>query len=72
MEQVEQVQTLHISRDKAVRISSELESYVKNDISKVLTGHLHSFASKAKEIIAVDPQVASHSLNIIPGVKPIV
>ena len=69
LEPVDQVQTLHISEDKAVKIGSELELNVKNDISKVLTQHLDSFASK---IVGVDPQVASHNLNILSGVKPVV
>ena len=71
-EPFDQVQMLHILGDKAVRIGSELEPDVKNDISKVLTQHLDSFASKVTEIIGVDPQVASYSLNILPGVKPVV
>ena len=71
-EPVEQIQTLQISRDKAVWIGSELEPDVKNDITKVLSQHLDSFASKAIKIIGVDPRVTSHSLNILPGMKPIV
>ena len=71
-EPVEQVQTLQISGDKAIRIGSELEPDVKREISKVLTQHSGSFASKATEIIGMDPQVASHSLNILPGTKPVV
>ena len=63
---------LQISGDKVVRIGSELEPDVKNDISKVLTQHLDSFASKATEIVGMDPQVALHSLNILPRVKPVV
>ena len=46
-EPIEQVQTLQISGDKAIRIGSELEPDVKDDVSKVLTRHLDSFASKA-------------------------
>ena len=46
-ELVEQVQILQISGDKAVKIGSELEPDVKDDVSKVLTRHLDSFASKA-------------------------
>ena len=72
LEPVEQVQTHQISGDKAVRIGSELEPNVKRDISKVLTRHSNSFTSKAIKIIGVDPQVASHSLNILPGMKPVV
>ena len=63
---------MQISGDKVVRIGSELEPDVKRDISKVLTQHSYSFASKATEIVGVDPQVASHSLNILPGTKPVV
>ena len=71
-EPVEQVLTLQLSEGKTIRIRSELESDVKRDISKVLTQHSDSFTSKAIEIIGVDPQVASHSLNILPRMKPVV
>ena len=63
---------MQLSEGKTVRIGSELEPDVKRNISKVLTRHSDSFASKATEIIGVDPQVASHSLNILPGTKPVV
>ena len=42
----------------------ELDPNVKDNISKILTQHSDSFTSKATEIIGVDPQIASHSLNI--------
>ena len=71
-ELVDQVQTLQISGDKAVQIGSELELDVKDNICKVLTQHSDSFASKATEIVGVDPQISSHSLNIQPGMKPVV
>ena len=71
-EPVEQVQTLHISGDKIVRIGSKLEPEAREDVSKVLTWHSDSFASKATEIVGVDPQVASHSLNILPGAKLVI
>ena len=71
-EPVEQVLTLQLSEGKTIRIGSELEPDVKRDISEVLTRHSDSFASKATEIVGVDPQVASHSLNILPGTKPVV
>ena len=63
---------MHISEDKAIIIGSELEPYVKSDISKVLTQYLNSFASKAIKIIGVDPQVTLHSLKILPGMKLVV
>ena len=72
LEPVEQVQTQQISGDKALRIGSELELDVKTDICKVLTQHSTSFALKATEIVGVDPRVASHSLNILSGMKPVV
>ena len=72
LEPVEQVQTLQDSEDKIVRIGLELDPDVKRDISKVLTQHSDSFASEAIEIIGVDPQVASNSLNILLGSKPVV
>ena len=71
-EPVEEVQTLQLSEDKTVRVGSELEPDVRKNISKVLTQHSKSFASKATEIVGVDPQVTSHSLNILPGSKPVV
>ena len=55
-----------------VRIGSELEPDVKDDISKVLTQHADSFASKVIEIIGVDPWISSHSLNINPRMKPVI
>ena len=58
-EPVEQVQTLHTSGDKAIRIGSELEPEAREDVSKVLTRHSDNFSSKAIEIVGVDPQVAS-------------
>ena len=58
---------LQISGDKANKIGSELETDVKDNISKVLTQHSDSFASKATEIVGVDPQIASHNLTIHPG-----
>ena len=63
---------LQISRDKAIRIGSELEPDFKDDVSKVLTRYSDSFASKATEIVGVNPRVASHSLNILPGMKSVV
>ena len=41
-EPVEQVQTLHISREKVVRIGLELESDIKEEINKVLAQHSNS------------------------------
>ena len=54
----DQVQTLPISREKVVRVGLELEPDIKEDISKVLTQHSDSFASKATEIVGVDPRIA--------------
>ena len=71
-EPVEEVQMLQLSEDKTVRVGSELEPDVRRNISEVLTHHANSFASKATEIVGMDPQVASHSLNILPGSKPVV
>ena len=72
LEPVEEVQTLQLSEDKTVRVGTELEPDVKRSISKVLTQYSKSFASEASEIVGVDPQVASHSLNILSGSKPVV
>ena len=72
LEPFDQVQILQITGDKVVRIGLELEPNVKDNISKVLTQHSDSFASKAIKIIGVDPQVTSHSLNILLGVKLVV
>ena len=59
-----------------VRIGSELELElepdIKEGISKVLTQHSNSFASKATKIVGVDPHIASHSLSINPGMKPVI
>ena len=63
---------MQLSENKTVRVGMELEPDVRRSISKVLTYHANSFASKATEIVGVDPQVASHSLNILPGSKPVV
>ena len=72
MEPVDQVQMLQIFGDKAVRIGSELEPNVRDNISKVLTQHSNGFASKATKIAGVDPQIASHNLNINPRMKPVI
>ena len=66
-EPVEEVQTLQLSENKTVRIGTELEPDIRGSISKVLTQYSKSFAAEASEIVGVDPQVASHSLNILPG-----
>ena len=50
----------------------KLEQGIKEDICKFLTQYSNSFASKAIEIVGVDPQIASHSLNINPGMKPVI
>ena len=71
-EPVDQVQTLQISREKTVRVRLELEPNIKEDISKVLTQHSGSFASKVMEIVGVDPQIASHSQNFNLRMKPII
>ena len=63
---------MQLSEGKTVRVGLELEPDVKKNISKVLTQHSDSFASKATEIVGVDPRVASHSLNILPGSKPVI
>ena len=55
-----------------VRIGLELEPDIKEDISKVLAQHSNSFASKATEIVGVDPRIVSHSLKINPGIKPVI
>ena len=71
-EPVDQVQTLWILREKAVRVGSELKPNIQEDISKVLTRHPDSFTSKAIEIVGVDPRITSHSLNINPGMKLVI
>ena len=71
-EPIDQVQTLQISGEKAVRVGSKLEPNIQEDISKVLTRNLDSFASKAIEIVGVDPRIVSHSLNINPGIKSVI
>ena len=72
LELVDQVQTLQISKKKVVRVGLELEQGIKEDISKVLTKHSDSFALKIIEIVNVDLRITSHSLNINPGIKPII
>ena len=50
----------------------ELELDIKKDISKVLTQHSDSFASKATKIVGVDSRIMSHSLNINLRMKPVI
>ena len=69
---MDQVQALQIAEEKVVRIIGELGQDIKKDISKVLTRHQDSFASKATEIMGVDPRITSYSLNINSGMKPII
>ena len=71
-EPIDQVQTIQISKEKVVRVGLEIEQGIKEDISKVLTKHSDSFALKATEIVGVEPRIASHSLKINPGMKPII
>ena len=71
-EPIDQVQTLQISKEKIVRVGLELEPDIKEDISKVLSQYSDSFTSKATEIIGVDPQIASYSLNINPRMKLVI
>ena len=49
-----------------------MEHEVKRNIVKVLTRHSDIFASKATEIVGIDPQIASYSLNVNPGAKPVI
>lgn len=53
-------------------MGGELDEDIKSDISGVLIRHSDSFASKVTEIVGVDPRVASHSLNINLGMKPVI
>ena len=55
-----------------VRIGLELEPNIKEDISKVLAQNPNNFTSKATEIVGVDSRIASYSLNINLGIKPVI
>ena len=68
----DQVQTLQIAEEKTIRIGGELNEDIRNGISEVLIKYSDNFASKATEIVGVGPRIASNSLNINLGMKPVI
>ena len=61
-----------MAEEKTVKIGGELDGYIRKGINEVLKKHSNNFTSKASGIVGVDPQIASHSLNINPRMKLII
>ncbi|XP_055960634.1 uncharacterized protein LOC130015110 [Mercurialis annua] len=61
---------LHLTETKMVKVGTEVPEKVAQEITEILKKNVESFATEPTEIVGINPKVASHKLNVIPGSVP--
>ncbi|XP_050233160.1 uncharacterized protein LOC126681656 [Mercurialis annua] len=61
---------LHLTETKMVKVGTEVPEKVAHEIIEILKKNVESFATEPTEIVGINPKVASHKLNVIPGSVP--
>ncbi|XP_050238331.1 uncharacterized protein LOC126687817 [Mercurialis annua] len=61
---------LHLTETKMVKVGTDVPEKVAQEITEILKKNVESFTTEPTEIVGIDPKVASHKLNVIPGSVP--